>query len=473
MGSLKAHLIGICGAGMSAVAHLLQEQGYEVSGSDEGFYPPVSEYLEKLDLACATGYRATNIPEDVSLIVIGKNARLVPQNNEEVFAALENHQDKVKSFPEVLADLTAARRRIVVAGSYGKSTLTSMVAWCLVHAKKDPGYFIGAIPANLDTSSALGTGPEFVFEGDEYPSANWDERSKFLHYDPQVVVLTSACHDHVNIYPTLAAYHKPFRTLLAGLEQQQGELIACVAEENAKSFYRDYSGAKTSYGFTEDADWWASDIRLGEVTSFTINHAGRVLGVVQTSLLGRHNVENMLGAAACLVGQGIVSFEVFQTAMACFDGIARRLDRKKINSELIVYEGFGSSYEKARAAIAAIVAHFPGKRVTVLFEPHTFTWRNRAALSQYESAFDDVARVWLYQPPSQGSATHDQLTLAEIKAKAAAYHPDIRTFDQQTYKSIIEAVDPASEVMLVLSSGSFDGLLVKILQQAEMRRPTR
>ena len=472
MAEKKAHLIGICGAGMSAVAYLLQAQGYDISGSDEGFYPPVSDYLKKLGLDCMPGYRPENIPEDATLIVIGKNAKLVPETNPEVALALDQYGEKVRSFPEVLAALSRERERLVVAGSYGKSTLTSIITWCLIHAGRDPGYFIGAIPNNFETSSALGTGPHFIFEGDEYPSANWDDRSKFLHYDPDTVILTSACHDHVNIYPTLESYHIPFAQLLVGLERRSGLLVACLDEENAAAFYGAYQGAKAGYGSAPEAEWRADNIRAGEATTFTLLHQDRPVVDMSTQLLGRHNVQNITGAAAWLLGQGVLTAQEFARAISAFEGIARRLDRKKINSQLIVYEGFGSSYEKARAAIEAIRDHFRGRKLTVLFEPHTFTWRNRNALSQYETAFDGVDRVWLYAPPVQGSDTHEQLTLDEIRQKAAAHHADVRTFNKETYTDILKDADPEEEVFLILSSGSFDGLLSGILKRAETEFPT-
>ncbi|NHK28638.1 hypothetical protein FF098_012030 [Parvularcula flava] len=466
----KAHFIGLCGAGMSAVAHLLQRRGYEVSGSDDGFYPPVSDYLTRIGLVLEPGYRASNIPADVELIVIGKNARLVPETNEEVALALDQYRDKVKSFPEVLADLSVESERIVVAGSYGKSTLTSMIAWVLIHAGNDPSWFIGAIPKNFDHSSGLGKGT-FVFEGDEYPSANWDDRAKFLHYDPSTVVLTSACHDHVNIYPTLESYHKPFVALLQGLKKRDGRLIACTGEDNARAFYEAYPGERVSYALGRPADWTAEDIALGEISSFTLVHEGEQLGTIETSLLGRHNIENITGAAACLIGGGFVTLEEFRAGIARYNGIERRLDRKTDKSLLPVYEGFGSSYEKARSAITALKEHYKDRRLTILFEPHTFTWRNRAALSQYATVFDGAARIWLYAPPTQGAGTHDQVTLDEIHAEAVKHYDDVRTFDAESYKTILTDADPAGDVVLILSSGSFDGLLKKVIAEAELRYP--
>jgi UDP-N-acetylmuramate: L-alanyl-gamma-D-glutamyl-meso-diaminopimelate ligase len=182
---------------------------------------------------------------------------------------------------------------------------------------------------------------------------------------------------------------------------------------------------------------------------------------VETTLLGRHNVENILAAAAVLVGGGIVDFSAFKVAIAAFKGLTRRLDRKVPDSSSIhVYEGFGSSHEKARSAIEAMRLHFPQSRLIVLFEPHTFTWRNRNALAQYQTAFAGTDVVFAHRPPVQGATTHDQATLDEILAEARRWHGDVRAFH-----SVGEIVDEAKpgDVVLILSSGNFDGLMQPVI----------
>ncbi len=457
-----AHFIGVCGAGMSAVAHLMQKAGYKVSGSDENFYPPVSDYVAKIGIATCEGYRATNIPSDATRIVIGKNAKLVPDSNPEVAEAFANYADKIRSFPEIVSEMAAKTHNIVVAGSYGKSTVTSLVAFVLNHAGLDPGYLIGALPHGFEHTSDLGNSDYFVMEGDEYPSANWDDRSKFEHYRPNTVVLTAACHDHVNVFPTLEDYHAPFKRLMALIENG-GLLVACTAESNARSFYVNFKGRKRSYGIaTSDADWQAHNLTPGVTTSFTLVQNGKTLGVVQTTLLGRHNVENILAAAAVLLGDSIVNFSQFKSAILAFEGLTRRLDRKVPKASTIhVYEGFGSSHEKARSAIDAMRLHFPDSRLIVLFEPHTFTWRNRNALPQYQTAFANTDIVFAHRPPVQGAGTHDQASLDEILAEARLHHNDVRAFN-----SVAEVVDAANpnDVVLILSSGNFDGLMQPVIK---------
>ena len=458
----KAHFIGICGAGMSAVAHLMQKAGYEVSGSDEGFYPPVSDYVAKIGIITSEGYRPENIPADAESIIIGKNAKLVPETNAEVAAAFALYASKVRSFPEIVSEMAVKTRNIVVAGSYGKSTVTSLIAFVLKHAGLDPSYLIGALPHGFEHTSDLGQGEYFVMEGDEYPSANWDNRSKFEHYRPNTVVLTAACHDHVNVFPTLEDYHAPFKRLMQLIESD-GLLVACTSEVNARSFYDHFAGQKRSYSIDDPhADWQAQDLMPGPVTRFTLLSHGRDLGTVETTLLGRHNVENILGAAAVLLGDGSVSVQAFIAAIAAFEGLTRRLDRKvPKTSNIHVYEGFGSSHEKARSAIDAMKLHFPDNRLIVLFEPHTFTWRNRNALPQYKSAFADTDIVFAHRPPVQGAGTHDQASLDEILAEARFSHNDVRAFN-----SVAEIINEAKpdDVVLILSSGNFDGLMQPVIK---------
>ena len=209
----KAHFIGIAGKGMSATALLLKQMGVAISGSDEGFYPPVSDYLKSANIPFAQGYRAANIPDDADVIIIGKNAKLRPETNDEVRAAFASGK-LIRSFADIVHELTAHSDNIVVAGSYGKSTCTALLAWCLKSAGKDPSYFIGEVTNGFESYAQRGQGSVFVLEGDEYPSSNWDNTSKFLHYNARSVLLTSATHDHINVFPTHADYLRPFRALL-------------------------------------------------------------------------------------------------------------------------------------------------------------------------------------------------------------------------------------------------------------------
>lgn len=474
----KAHFIGIAGKGMSAVALLLRQQGWEISGSDEGFYPPVSEYLAEAKVSFADGYKKENIPRDAEVIVIGKNAKLVPESNEEVHAAFESGK-AVKSFPDILSELTAQTDNIVVAGSYGKSTSTALLAWCLREAGKDPSYFIGEIAKGFDVHAHAGSSNTFVLEGDEYPSSNWDNTSKFLHYHPRSVLFTSATHDHVNVYPTHEEYLKPFKTLMATLPQD-GLLVVNQDEQFARTVADTYTGTTVRYGMSAEAQWYPANVVYGMPSTFDLMHrstelaAGKAEKVVSlaTTQLGAHNIENIVGVSALLLTKGLITPEELAAGVASFQGVKRRMESLAGHAQVPVYEGFGSSYEKARAAMRAMKLHFPKRRLVVIFEPHTFTWRNRAALEQYDTAFNDADKVYLYEPAAQGAATHAQLTQEEIVSRVRDAGVDAEPITDATLgleRIVAELTE--QDAVLLLTSGDLGGLIKTLPPAVEQKFP--
>ncbi|MGC9602306.1 MAG: Mur ligase family protein [Minisyncoccia bacterium] len=464
----KAHFIGIAGKGMSAVALLLREAGVEITGSDEGFYPPVSVYLTEANIPFHNGYKKENIPSDADVIVIGKNAKLVPESNEEVAAAFASGK-KVLSFPDVLHELTLHTDNIVVAGSYGKSTSTALLAWCLLHAGKDPSYFIGEITKGLEAHAHKGTGEVFVLEGDEYPSANWDENSKFLHYNPHTVLLTSATHDHVNVYPTHESYLAPFKKLISILPQS-GLLVVNANETHALALSAAYAGKVVTYGNVEPAEWYPHNIVYGMPSTFDLMHQGTKIISLTTPLLGAHNIENIVGISAVLLEKGLLTSEELAKGIMSFEGVRRRMEYLSPRSSVAVYEGFGSSYEKAKAAVAAMKLHFPNRRLTVVFEPHTFTWRNKASLHQYDDVFLGADHVFIFSPPHDGKET--QLGAEEIANRVSAHGtPAVAVDTPEAMLNIFEKELKANDAVLLSSSGAMGGLIESIPALAEQKFP--
>ena len=468
--SQKAHFIGIAGKGMSAAALLLQESGWTISGSDEGFYPPVSDYLQDSGIPFVSGYKKENIPADADIIVIGKNAKLIPESNEEVAAAFASGKP-VRSFPNILEDLTAQTDNIVVAGSYGKSTCTALLAWCLLQAGKDPSFFIGEITKGLSAHARLGNGGTFVLEGDEYPSANWDRSPKFLHYHPKTILLTSATHDHVNVYPAHSDYLLPFKKLLE-LLPQDGLLVVNQGESHALSVSKEYTGKTVTYGITADAQWHPEKIVYGMPTTFSLKHGTKKIVSLSTKLLGAHNVENIVGISALLLEKGLLTPEQLAAGVAGFEGVKRRMEYLSPESSVAVFEGFGSSFEKARAAMEAMQLHFPKRKLIVVFEPHTFTWRNKAALAQYDTVFKGADKVYIYEPASQGATTHEQLTQEEIvqQVKAAGVDAEAITEPLAALESIGKELGP-KDCILLLTSGELGGLIKSIPALVEEKFP--
>src|SRR2546429_652437 len=295
MNFAKAHFMGIAGKGMSATALLLGERGGGITGSDEVFSPPVSDYLRNEKIAFAEGYRKENIPEDADVIVIGKNAKLRPESNEEVRAAMDSGK-LVRSFADLLHELTANSETIVAAGSYGKSTCTALLAWCLRVANKDPSYFIGEITNGFEKHAHRGQGATFVLEGDEYPASNWDDTSKFLRYNARNVLLTSATHDHINVFPTHADYLTPFRALLGALPADG--LLVVSHEPHARALAGKLSCAIAFYGLDDKSHWHTANIERGAETGFDLMRGRERIIRLSTRMLGDHNIENIVGVSA-------------------------------------------------------------------------------------------------------------------------------------------------------------------------------
>lgn len=459
----KVHFIGIAGVGMSATALLLKEAGWQVTGSDAEAYGPPRELLARGGISFSVGYDPKNIPADADCFVIGRNAKLAPDENTEVSTALATGK-RVYSFPEMLGELTKSRENLVVAGSYGKSTTTSLLAHMLRHAGVDVGYFIGAEPVTsawLPGPAKIGSAKTFVLEGDEYPSAHDDPRSKFMHLRPHDILLTSVVHDHVNVYPTFESYKKPFKELLA-MAPQNGMVVVCADEPNALALAGENS---ITYGLTAGR-YQARDITYGERTRFALHDNGAKLGDIETSLLGAHNVENITGAVAYVLARKLATFLQIAAAVRDFKGVHRKLYNLTPASRVALYEGFGSSYEKARSAVKAMKLHFPDKSLVVVFEPHTFGWRNRANLAWYDDVFAGANVVFVAPPETQGASTHDQLSHEEILARTNA--SGIRALPYEKPENVTSALTN-NDVVIILTSGDLHGTLPALAEAVETK----
>ena len=451
---MNVYFLGIAGAGMSALASILKSEGHQVSGSDDAAFPPVTTYLDRLAIPYHVGFDAALVPSHLDAAIVGSSAKLGLGDNPEL-AELHRRGVPVSSFPEFLGRHTAERDTVVVAGSFGKSSVTALLAVILTEAGGDPGYFIGAVPLDLPLTGKGGTDPIFVMEGDEYIVGPDDRRSKFALYAPKAVLITSLIHDHVNVFPTLADYEAPFAALIEGLAQDA--LLVCAHPFDG--LHRLTAGRRVVwYGREPCPGYFAGSVEIGEITRFALVTPSGARIHLETELLGLHNVENIVGAAALLLERGDVTHEALQRGVRRFRGVARRLDKKTMLSRVPAYEGFGSSYEKARSAIEAILLHFPRRPCVVIFEPHTFSWRDPAALGWYDTVFQGVARVVLMPPPTHGAA-QAKSTQAQIAHRiAAAGVPVIAVADGAAVIADLEATLDGGEVILLLSSGPLDAL---------------
>jgi UDP-N-acetylmuramate: L-alanyl-gamma-D-glutamyl-meso-diaminopimelate ligase len=452
---MRIHFTGVAGAGMSAAALMMRDAGHQVSGSDADVFPPMSTYVEGLGFPFHRSFAAENLPGGLDVLVLGASAKLGGESNPEV-AAARARGVPITTFPELVGETTAGRRNTVVAGSFGKSSCTALLAHVLAEAGRDPGWMIGAISPSLPATGRWGSGPEVVLEGDEYIVGPTDRRSKFVLYHPQDVLLTSLIHDHVNVFPTFADYEAPFRQLLA-LLPADGLLVA--REHPAiRAIAPMAKGRVVWYGAERCDGWWADDVVFGEESRFVLVSPDGARLPLTTRLLGAHNVENIVGVAAYVLERGLATQAQLAAAVAGFQGIRRRLDILTTRSAVPLIEGFGSSYEKARSAIEAMRLHYPDRPLTVVFEPHTFSWRNRDALPWYDTVFEGAARVLLVPPPGHGAASHDQASFDDILARTAA--AGVAVEGVETAEAVHQALSALSgeEVVLLLSSGPLLGL---------------
>jgi len=467
----RAHLIGISGMGMSALALLLKEKGWRVSGSDVEFYGPGYELLKKSGIKVFKKYSKKNIARNTDLIVVGgKHANLEENKNEEVKSAFRSGT-KMKSAPEVLGELGKKTENTVVAGSFGKSTSTALLAWCLMRVKKDPSYYIGAWPIRFKAHAHSGKGKHFILEGDEYPSSNWDTRSKFLHLRPKNLILISAEHDHLNVFPTERDYLKPYRKLIS-LLPRNGLLVASNEGKNVKKVSQ-YAKCRTvSYGFTVKSLWHSRNITYGLKTSFDLYKGRKKIIRLETSLLGNHNIENIVGVSAYLLEKKLITPKQLQNGVKTFRGLSRRLDLKTIKSSALVYEGFGSSYTKARSVFDALKLHFPNKKLITVFEPHSSSWSSALTKKWYRDIFKSSDKVIFLPPPSHrrgapGQLSHKELLRAIRKNKGGVYGAK----NEKETLAILKKITKKDNVIALVSSGSLLGLASSVPKLMEKLFP--
>ncbi|MCW5940623.1 MAG: hypothetical protein KIS66_00230 [Fimbriimonadaceae bacterium] len=460
---------------MSAVAIMLRNAGWRVTGSDYDYYEPVSGALRRAGLPFIKGYRAENIASDIGLVVIGKHAKLVPESNPEVaeaFRLRDLGRVEVRSYPEVLHELTRDTTNLVVTGSYGKSTTASLAAWVLVAAGKDPSWFLGAVPIDLPAGAGHGQGSVFVLEGDEYPSANWDPRPKFLHYNPRIVVLTSLAYDHVNVFQTVEDYRATYRELVRALPSD-GVLVACADGEGVLELAQEAPCQVITYG--REGAWSYRDVaRQGDSTTFGLVTPDGGARTVQMTLLGEHNAQNVTGVAAALLGNRLVSWEQFEGAVARFQGIRRRAELRTPGARVLVYEDLSSSAVKARAFLAALRAQYRDARIVALFQPHTFSFRSRRAAHWYQELFADASEVLLFSPPElEGLSSDEQLGHDEIAAlvRGGNDRPVTVVRDAEETLAELESRLRPGDVLAMMTSGGMGDAVDRVVSWVNERFP--
>ena len=469
----KVHLTAACGVGMASLAGMLKEKGFRVTGSDADVYPPMSLQLEALGVPLSSPYAAGNIPVDADLVVVG-NA--VSRENPECLEAVRRGV-RVLSMPQAVAEFfIAGKESIVVAGTHGKTTTTSLLAWSLFHLDDDPSFLVGGVPRNFPVSYRVGAGPRFVIEGDEYDTAYFDKGPKFLHYLPKIVLLTSIEFDHADIYRDLAHLVESFRKLIR-LIPGDGLLVACADYPDVVAVAAEAACPVVYFSLDSAAlpdsgvdSWMVRGIaENGGLTSFRIEgrHSAHPFAL---RLPGRHNAANGAAAAIVLMHLGYGP-ERAAEALAGFTGVRRRQEELGESGGVLVVDDFAHHPTAVKGTIQAVRARYPGRRITAVFEPRSNTSRRRIFQREFAEALagaDNIIVAGVFG--AEKIPAGERLDPEEVaKAVRAAGR---EAFYIQDVDRIVERLGRTSrpgDLILIMSNGGFGGIQGKLLRMLSSR----
>jgi UDP-N-acetylmuramate: L-alanyl-gamma-D-glutamyl-meso-diaminopimelate ligase len=459
----KIYIIAICGTGMASLAGLLKESGYDVTGSDANIYPPMSTLLADLNIPVMPGFKHENISKDIDLVIVG-NA--VSKTNEEVQAVLELGIPYT-SFPDALAQFyLEGRKSLVVTGTHGKTTTTSLLSWVLHACGKKPGFMVGGWLKNFDRNYRVPEGDYFVTEGDEYDTAFFDKGPKFLHYRPLAAILTGIEFDHADIYDDLDHFKSAFRKFVEIIDPA-GFLLVRFADENVTDVLQQASCPVETYGLTAGADWCAVDYHFeAGVGCFRLRHKGEGVGEIHLPMVGRHNVENAVAVAAMAVKLGLPADDVCKS-FSTFKGIKRRQEVVGEKNGVVVIDDFAHHPTAIGLTLEGVKEAYPGLRIWAVFEPRSATSRRNTFQEIFPPSFAKADAVIIARPyatdkiPPNERLDPDRLVQDIERAGVAAHFiPDVEDIVDYIAKN-----NQSRDVVLIMSSGGFYGIHQKLLDR--------
>jgi UDP-N-acetylmuramate: L-alanyl-gamma-D-glutamyl-meso-diaminopimelate ligase len=459
------HLIGICGTAMASLAGMLVAQGYQVTGSDENVYPPMSLELKRLGIPVSEGYRPENLRDRPDVVVVG-NA--ISRGNLELEFALNEKMTYTSMAAVVKENFIRGHHSIVVAGTHGKTTTTSLMAWAMERGGASPSFLIGGVAENFNSSFRVSDSPYFVIEGDEYDTAYFDKGPKFMHYLPDTVILNNIEFDHADIYRDLDAVKFAFSRLV-NLIPQRGALIAgwdspIVRELAPRAFC-----PVVSFGIEEGAQWRASDIDFtGELTAFTVSLGGAEFGRYRTPLAGLFNVRNCLGVIAACETLGLDRRAVAE-ALVQFQSVKRRMQVRGVARGVTVIDDFAHHPTAVFETLKAARAKYPGHRLIALFEPRSYTSQIKAFQQGFEDGLreaDLIVIAGLFHPEryTRETAISPEEMIANLRraGREAAFIPST--------DEIVAYLTPDlrdGDVVVAMSNGAFGGIHDKLLKMLD------
>jgi UDP-N-acetylmuramate: L-alanyl-gamma-D-glutamyl-meso-diaminopimelate ligase len=458
----SVHFVGICGTAMASAAAAMQEKGVKVTGSDQNVYPPMSTFLAERKIEVISGYAEQNLAHKPDLIVIG-NA--ISRGNPEAEYVLD-HKLRYCSLPELLKEFfIRGKRSLVVSGTHGKTTTTSLLAWVFEHNGLNPSYLIGGIPNNLGQGARFTDSEWFIIEGDEYDTAFFDKRSKFVHYLPEVAIINNLEFDHADIFPNLEAIKTSFKHFIR-LVPRNGLLLGNGDDPNLAPLLNITHSPVKRFGLGEGNAVQAFNIRYGptatefEIPSFKFH----------INLVGELNVRNALAVVACAKHCGLKNHQI-QSAFATFKGIKRRMEVRGIAGGVTVLDDFGHHPTAIRETLRALRIKYPQQKLWAIFEPRTNTTRRNVFQTELASSFADadavvisqVARLELLAPEERLDPTRLMQDL-KTAGKQAAYLADADAIVGHVAQNA-----QGGEIVCVFSNGGFGGIHGKLLERLGRR----
>jgi UDP-N-acetylmuramate: L-alanyl-gamma-D-glutamyl-meso-diaminopimelate ligase len=466
----RIHLVGVAGTGMGAFAGMLKAAGYEVTGSDENVYPPMSDMLHEWGIEVFTPYDAANLDRArPDLVIIGNVIRRVNPEAE----AVRDRRLPQMSFPAAFGALVAAgRHSIVVAGTHGKTTTSALMGHVLAESGLDPTFLVGGVTRNHGGNFRLGLGAHVVVEGDEYDTAYFDKGPKFLHYRARTALLTSIEFDHADIYRDMGHYESAYERFCASLPAG-GWLGVSASYPRAVELARAHSRATVAtYGVHGEADYRARDIRFGEAGArFVIEGPGSERAELVLPMSGHHNVENAIGVYAAARSLGLTAAQV-AAGFASFRGVKRRQEPRGEFGGVLVIDDFAHHPTAVRETIAGIRQRYAGQRLWAVFEPRSNTSRRNIHQAEYAAAFDeaDVVTIRLPEPHDKVPADQQLDVGAIVNAIGARGITATAVADVPALVELVARGARANDVILVMSNGAFGGFIPLLISALEARQ---
>ncbi len=457
---MHIHILGICGTFMGSLAIIAKQLGFDVSGSDMNVYPPMSTQLEMAGIELKSGYSVDHLYPMPDQIVVGN---VLSRGNEVVEYLLNNHIP-FTSGPAWLHDQVLKERWVLaVAGTHGKTTTSSMLAWILESVGLHPGFLIGGVPQDFGISSRLGESKYFVIEADEYDTAFFDKRSKFLHYCPHTLVLNNLEFDHADIFDDIDAIKRQFHHLIRILPGD-GKLIVNADDANLNDVLTMGSWSEIETFSTESlhATWCAHEFNA-QGSEFTLQQHQKPRGVGALKVFGKHNISNAIAAIAAAQHAGVDVEDSLQ-ALTSFTGVKRRLEHKGTFNDVSVYDDFAHHPTEIAATISAFRNQQPNGRIITVFEPRSNTMRLGLHADQLANAFQNADKVYMYQPKQL------QWSLDTI---AQQMQPQCNVYSsvEEIINDLITELEGLDNI-LILSNGSFEDLSAKLVLQLSNRDAT-